>query len=48
MTVFLYTVDEVFMILNPLLLLLGLVSLVVFIIMVVGKRREKELEREAS
>ncbi len=48
MTVFLYTVDEVFMILNPLLLLLGLVSLVVVIIMVVGKRREKELEREAS
>ena len=40
------TIDEFFQILNPMILLLGLVTLGVIVLMIIEKRREK-VEREA-
>ncbi len=40
------TIDEFFQILNPMILLLGLVSLAVIVLMIIERRRERA-EREA-
>jgi len=47
MSVFLYTIDEFFSVLEPLILLLALASLIVVVVMMVERWQEKKVEKEA-